>query len=152
MLKCAKCGQEMVEGTTVCPSWGTPVSGGVLKQLPQIGFGEAIKLCFSKYATFSGRARRSEYWYFVLFNFIIGLVLGMIPFLGWVLGIIYSLATVVPSLAVGARRLHDSGKSALLLLLLLIPVIGGIIILVLTLIDSDKGDNQYGPSTKYVVE
>lgn len=76
----------------------------------------------------------------------------MIPFLGWVLGIIYSLATVVPSLAVGARRLHDSGKSALLLLLLLIPVIGGIIILVLTLIDSDKGDNQYGPSTKYVVE
>lgn len=151
MLKCTKCGQEMVEGTAVCPSCGTPVSGGTLKQLPQIGFGESIKLCFGKYATFSGRARRSEYWYFVLFNFIIGLVLGMIPVLGWILGIIYSLATILPSLAVAARRLHDSGKSGWLLLLLLIPLIGGIIIFIFTLLDSEKGDNQYGPSTKYVV-
>ncbi len=152
MSKCANCGQEITEPASVCPSCGTLLNEKCIKSLPQVSFGESIKICFSKYATFSGRARRSEYWYFVLFNFIVGLILSVIPFLGWILGIIYSLATIIPSLAVNVRRLHDIGKSGWFLLLFLIPIIGAIVIFIFTLFDSEKEENQYGPSTKYVIE
>ena len=66
---------------------------------PSRGFVEAISICFTKYDTFSGRASRSEYWFFALFCFIIG----MIPFIG--------LVTILPSIAVTVRRLHDTGRS-----------------------------------------
>jgi uncharacterized membrane protein YhaH (DUF805 family) len=88
---------------------------------------------FQKYATFSGRARRSEFWYFVLANFIIGIILGVIDnvlgtnnYLGernGLLGFIYSLLTIIPNLALGVRRLHDIGKSGWFLLLMLIPIV-----------------------------
>lgn len=79
---------------------------------PQVSFGEAIGICFKKYADFTGRARRSEYWWFTLFQFMVGIVLGWIPFLGQIV----ALAFLLPSLAVAARRLHDIGKSGLWLL------------------------------------
>ena len=91
-----------------------------------MSFGEAIKSVFSKYATFSGRARRSEYWYFVLFNvlFMLGfaLIARVFPeakFLTY-LYLVYSLAIVIPSLAVGVRRLHDIGKRGWNMFILLI--------------------------------
>ena len=85
-----------------------------------MNFGEAIKSVFSKYATFSGRARRSEFWYFVLFNFLVSFVLGLIPFLSWVAGL-WALAVLIPSLAVAVRRFHDIGKSGWTYLYFLVP-------------------------------
>ncbi len=87
-----------------------------------MSFGEAIKSVFSKYATFSGRARRSEFWYFFLLNFIICFVLGFIPFLSWVSGL-WSLAVLIPFLAVTVRRFHDTGKSGWYYLVPLIPAL-----------------------------
>ena len=112
-----------------------------------MSFGEAIKSCFSKYATFSGRARRSEYWYFFLFNFLIGFVLGLIlqP-----LAYVYTLATLLPSLAVCFRRMHDIGKSGAYLLLALIPIVGAILLIVWFCQDSQPGSNTYGPNPKSV--
>jgi uncharacterized membrane protein YhaH (DUF805 family) len=91
----------------------------------QMTFGESIKTCFSKYADFSGRASRSEYWWWFLF-----LVLGTIAasIVSDTVSALFSLATVVPSLAVGCRRLHDIDKSGWFQLLNLIPVIGWIIV------------------------
>lgn len=110
-----------------------------------MGMIEAIKSCFNNYATFSGRARRSEYWYFCLFNFLVGLVLGFtgIPFLSG----LFALITFLPALAVAVRRLHDVGKSGWMYLLCLLPLIGTIWLLVLFCTDS-KADNQYGPNPK----
>lgn len=106
------------------------------------------------YAGFSGRARRREYWMFALFNAIIVFVLAMIDRVVFgadtpVLSGLYTLAVVIPSVAVAVRRLHDTGRSAWWLLVGLVPVVGGIILLVFYLLDSDAGPNEYGPSPKY---
>lgn len=92
----------------------------------QMTFGESIKTCFSKYADFSGRASRSEYWWWFLF-----LVLGTIAasIVNDTVSGLFSLATVLPSLAVGCRRLHDIDKSGWFQLLNLIPVIGWVILI-----------------------
>jgi uncharacterized membrane protein YhaH (DUF805 family) len=95
------------------------------------------------YATFSGRARRSEYWYFVLFNIIISIVLGLIGGmleLGF-LSNLYSLLIIVPSIAVGVRRMHDVGKSGWFLL---IPIYN----LILAVTEGTKGTNAYGADPK----
>jgi uncharacterized membrane protein YhaH (DUF805 family)/regulator of sirC expression with transglutaminase-like and TPR domain len=109
-----------------------------------------------KYAVFSGRARRKEYWMFVLFNFIFSLVafildlvifgIGLVGFSP--LNIMYGLAVFVPTLAVSIRRLHDVGKSGWYYLIILIPIAGPIWFLVLTCTDSQLGDNKYGPYPK----
>ncbi|MBK6512489.1 MAG: DUF805 domain-containing protein [Haliea sp.] len=110
-----------------------------------------------KYAQFSGRARRKEYWYFTLFNVIFSVVLSFVDGLTgtWnpesgvgLLSGIYSLAVLIPAIAVGVRRLHDTGRSAWWLLILLIPLIGVIIFLVFMVLESQEGENQYGPSPK----
>jgi uncharacterized membrane protein YhaH (DUF805 family) len=114
-----------------------------------------------KYAVFSGRARRKEYWMFVLFNIIISFVLGLIDgivlsSLGidigstklGVLGTIYGLAIFVPALAVAVRRLHDTNRSGWWLLISLVPFIGAIILIVFFVKDSQPGDNKYGPNPK----
>ena len=85
-----------------------------------MSFGEAIKSVFSKYATFSGRARRSEYWYFYLFTFLVTLVLECIPFVG-LLSFVWTLAILIPSIAVTVRRFHDIGKSGWNYLFFAIP-------------------------------
>ena len=118
-----------------------------------MGFTEAIKTCFSKYATFSGRARRSEYWYFCLFDWLItGILTGMGYALNSkvLLGVssIASLALIIPMLAVAVRRLHDIGKSGWFYLFFLIPLVGGIILLVWFCTDSAPGPNMYGPNPK----
>ena len=85
-----------------------------------MSFGEAIKSVFSKYATFSGRARRSEFWYFFLFNFLVSFVLNLIPHFSVVSGL-WALAVLIPTLAVTVRRFHDIGKSGWTYLYFLIP-------------------------------
>jgi len=104
-------------------------------------FMTAVKTCFSKYADFNGRATRSEYWYFFLFQFICGIVLGWIPVVGWLV----SLALLVPQLAVAWRRLHDMGKSGANYLFILIPLVGWIFVLIWLCKETQPGDNQYGP-------
>ena len=114
-----------------------------------------------KYADFSGRAVRKEYWMFQLINTIIFAVVGILMVLltsalhsiGFVfLGIlvVYFLAIIIPSLAVSFRRLHDTGRSAWWLLIGLVPYIGSLVILVFTVLDSQPGDNAYGPNPKGV--
>ena len=104
----------------------------------------AIKTCFSKYADFTGRARRSEFWFWWLFTFIVGLILGWIPVIGWSI----SIALIIPNLAVGARRLHDTGRSGWWQLLQLLPIVGIIVLIVFWVQDSNAGENQYGANPK----
>ncbi len=103
------------------------------------------------YVGFEGRARRTEYWMFVLFNFIASLILGFIGgFIGLdsILSYIYSLAVLLPSLAVAVRRLHDTGRSGWMILLSLIPLVGAIVLIVFMCQDSQPGDNKYGSNPK----
>ena len=149
-----------------------------------MGFGEAIGACFQKYVTFSGRARRPEYWYFYLFLIVVSIVAGLVD--GMIFGFdpetsispistVFSLATLLPILAVSWRRLHDIGKPGyynFIVLVAMIPagvlfyaglqiapdfsialfVIAGLIILAAVIIQlvwlvspTQKGANQYGP-------
>ena len=103
-----------------------------------------------KYAVFSGRARRKEYWMFLLFNIIIVIALGVIETIvgtNSVIALFYTLAILLPGLAVTVRRLHDTGKSGWWLLIGIVPLIG-IVILVFMVQDGQTGDNQYGPNPK----
>ena len=103
-----------------------------------------------KYAVFSGRARRKEYWMFLLFHIIIIIALGVIESIvgtNSVIALFYMLAILLPGLAVTVRRLHDTGKSGWWLLIGLVPLIG-IVILVYMVQDDQAGDNQYGPNPK----
>ena len=112
-----------------------------------------------QYADFKGRARRKEYWMFILFNIIFG---GIAMILDSVFGIaiegvgygplygVYVLVLFIPGLAVAVRRLHDIGKSGWMILIALIPVIGAIWILVLMVTDSNPGENLYGANPKEV--
>ncbi|HEV7802196.1 MAG TPA: DUF805 domain-containing protein [Burkholderiales bacterium] len=103
-----------------------------------------------RYAEFSGRASRTEFWMFTLVNFIVVVVLSLLDsFIGFgLLGMIYGLGVLIPSLAVSVRRLHDTNRSGWWLLIGLIPVIGFIVLLVFMVQDSDAGDNQYGSNPK----
>ncbi len=104
-----------------------------------------------KYAVFSGRARRTEYWMFVLFNLIFTIVAIVLDFIigTYVLFyVVYVLAVFIPGLAVSVRRLHDVGKSGWMFLIVLIPIIGGIWLLVLMVTNGDLGENQYGTNPK----
>lgn len=114
-------------------------------------FSEAIKTSLvNKYATFSGRATRSEYWYVVLFGYLLALLivfLGMIidsPELIIGLSTVLSLILLVPGLAVCIRRLHDTGRSGWWYLLVLIPYIGAFALLIIFCLKSSE-DNKYGP-------
>lgn len=124
---------------------------------------EALK----KYAVFTGRSRRAEYWYFQLFNILVGIAIILVfAFLGGVLaGItgngekaaeaiaqlaysVFALGTFLPALGVLIRRLHDTNRSGWWVLIGLLPLIGGIVLIVFCVQDSDPGSNQYGPNPK----
>ncbi|KKW41684.1 MAG: hypothetical protein UY92_C0014G0009 [Candidatus Magasanikbacteria bacterium GW2011_GWA2_56_11] len=107
-----------------------------------------------KYAIFSGRSNRREYWTFVLFHVLVTIILSTMDSImesrlgaSFLVGI-YALATLVPSLAVGVRRLHDTNRSGWWVLIGFIPVIGSIILIFFLAADSQPGDNQYGPNPK----
>lgn len=112
-----------------------------------------------KYAVFSGRAQRSEYWYFILFNLIFSIVLAVVDGLTGsfseeagmgLLGGVYALAVFLPTLAVSVRRLHDTGRNGWWMLIVFVPIIGFIVLLVFMVSDSKPEENEYGPSPKFV--
>lgn len=123
-------------------------------------FSQAVKIVFSRYATFAGRSSRAEYWYFVLFNIV---VYGCLAIIAWyfpaadggmpmwinVLGGIFGLVVLLPSLAVSVRRMHDIGKGGGWIFISLIPVIGSIWFLILTLLAGDAYPNRFGPVPEY---
>lgn len=127
-----------------------------------MSFIDAIKSYFKNYATFKGRARRSEFWFTVLFTFLVSAALSII-FPGptdmvWDMEVeqssaaenLWSLATIVPSLAVTWRRLHDVGRSGKYFFFILIPIAGIIMLLIELTKDSQPGENKYGASVKQV--
>jgi uncharacterized membrane protein YhaH (DUF805 family) len=97
------------------------------------------------YVNFEGRAGRKEFWYAFLFSFVISFILGLLGKVGAILSGIWSLAVLLPTLGVGARRLHDINKSGWLLLLAFIPLIGEIILIIWWAKEGDATENQYGP-------
>jgi uncharacterized membrane protein YhaH (DUF805 family) len=100
-----------------------------------------------QYAVFDGRAGRPEYWWFFLINTIISVILDLVipGATGQVLGAIYALAVLLPSIGVGIRRLHDTNRTGWWLLVSLVPLVGWIWIIVLLALAGDDGPNRYGP-------
>jgi len=121
-----------------------------------MGFTEAVKACLSKYATFSGRALRSEYWYFYLFNVLASIVLGVVDSMAFgmqagILRGLFGLAMILPTLAAGARRLHDTDRSGWWQLLWFVPIIGWIILIVFLATPGTGADNRFdaAPSSSH---
>ena len=168
-LFCAKCGKEMPEASKFCTACGAQASGqggSTSASQPQEDlslFGYYQK-CFKNFAVFKGRAKRKEYWGFMLFNFIICFVLGLVSMAVLLPIVVYGLVSFIPSLAVMARRLHDTGRPlagwrALVVvatcIIDCIPAVAGVgaLIFLPFLIawgwtDSQPGANQYGPNPK----
>lgn len=132
---------------------------------------EAVKHVFGNYATFTGRARRSEYWLFYLFNILLTLGIGLLNMVFIMIGAsdsgamnvsmaisgiasfavgIYGLAIIIPSLALCCRRLHDIGKPGSYMLFALVPVVGGILLLVWALQDSEPGGQSVRPEPEEI--
>lgn len=124
-------------------------------------FGQSIKTCFSKYVTFSGRAARSEFWWFALFVFAGQIVLSWIDIALWgttevapgsiagstdtpILSVLFGLATLLPMISVAVRRLHDRNKSGWWYWLMLIPLVGFIILIVWFATEGTRGANRFG--------
>lgn len=131
-------------------------------------FSQSIKSVFSKYADFSGRATRSEFWYFYLFTFLVGMVYFFAVIttavtsgvnsaaLTYIQAIyaIYALGIMIPSLALTVRRLHDTGHSGWWIFLNLLLVIGSIVLFIWYITDSDPDTNEYGdnPKQEFIAE
>lgn len=124
---------------------------------------EWMILPLKRYADFSGRSRRKEYWMFALFVTLIYFILafvfgGFAAFsgdegggsmgIGGILLILFWLAILIPSIAVGVRRFHDQDKSGWMLLLSFIPLVGGLIVFIFMLLEGTRGPNRYGPDPK----
>jgi uncharacterized membrane protein YhaH (DUF805 family) len=140
------------------PLWA-PLYGATIKQ--------AVQRFFKKYATFSGRASRSEYWWWALVSLIVGIIINVITstgttttasgsamtgpgaVIGMILAVIWGLGTIVPSLALLARRLHDVNLSAWLILLVLVPILGGLALLVMTILPSNPAGQRFDRPTGY---
>jgi uncharacterized membrane protein YhaH (DUF805 family) len=124
-----------------------------------MSFTQAIRSVLSQYVGFTGRARRSEFWWWFLFTVLVGIVVSILDqILGTtvgegfnqtgVFGTIASLALILPNLAVSVRRLHDTGRSGWWILIGLVPIVGFIVLLVFYVQDSKPGPNQHGPNPK----
>ena len=103
---------------------------------------ESIRVCFTKYATFEGRASRSEFWWFMLFLVLVSTACGIFSSM---LSMVFTLATLVPAIAVTTRRLHDVDKSGWMQLIGLIPIVGWSLVIV-RLCQAGKGPNRFGPA------
>ena len=170
-MNCSVCSAELEEGAQFCGVCGTRIGGndfspGVDQQgdeQPMVGFGEAIGRGFKNYVNFNGRANRAEYWWWALF----AMIISVIPFVN-----ILGLATIIPSFSLGARRLHDIGRtgwwlllpwlsalvavflgllgsSSVLVIIAALSSFGGIILLfVFSVLEGDMGPNKYGPDPR----
>lgn len=116
---------------------------------------EATRMCFQKYAKFQGRARRAEFWWFTLFLMLAGIGIDLVDriILGFRLGeyeigpigALFAIATFIPAIAVGVRRLHDINRSGWWHLMFLVPIIGWIVLIVWWATSGNKGENRFGP-------
>jgi len=162
-MYCSNCGNLCADNAALCEKCGTPLQNVAspsfnsqdLPQLPRPSFISCYCKAWQLYATFTGRARRAEYWYFMLANLIVmvlcQIILAVSPqsaVFVLALSTAYSLATCVPSLALSARRLHDVGKSGWYIVATLIPVVGWIWYLILVCTQGKAGDNEYGSDPK----
>ena len=179
---CINCGAQILHNAKFCPACGAPVykepsadtaPQGQNQEVPRLSGDREISMAPStpdrgqgpltwylevlkKYAVFSGRAQRKEYWYFFLFNLLIGAALGFIEGMtglfaasdSSVLANLYTVAVVIPGIAVSVRRLHDTDRSGWWLWIALVPFIGALVLLVFMVFDSHPGQNRYGPSPK----
>ena len=153
-MNCSVCSAELEEGAQFCGVCGTRVEGNDFlpggdeqgDEQPMVGFTQAISLGFSNYINFQGRATRAEYWWWTLFIVIADVVLGIVDaILGTgFLGSLFGLAIIIPGLALGARRLHDIGKSGWWQLLWFAVIVGWIILLVWAIRQGNRGQNHYG--------
>jgi len=130
-----------------------PSYAGVPAYAPAVmPFPDAVRSVLNQYVTFTGRARRSEYWWFGLFNLGLSLVAAAfdafigVPLSQWIVG----LGLLLPGLAVAVRRLHDIGRSGWWLLIGAVPLVGAIVLIVFLCTDSERGPNRWGPSPKYL--
>jgi uncharacterized membrane protein YhaH (DUF805 family) len=155
MVFCRGCGKEIHSTAIACPHCGAPQnsntsqndSAGVITSdsfdaIEQMSFGKSISTCLSKYADFKGRAQRSEYWWFVLFTMLLGIIAGLID-KSDVLSLILNIAFLLPSLGAATRRLHDVNRSGWWQLIAITVI--GIIPLIIWLASKPDADvNQYG--------
>jgi len=153
-MKCPTCRNDNPAGAQFCGGCGTNLHSGeasIDAELPMVGFGDAISRGFSNYFTFYGRATRAENWWWALFTIIGMVALSIVENIAGipaVLSGIFRLATLIPSFAVGARRLHDINRSGWWLLLWFAILIGWIILIVWAIKQGDKGPNKYGPDPR----
>lgn len=141
-MYCTQCGSYLPDNVRFCTECGAAVKRS--EPAKSVGFGQAVKLAFTRYADFKGRSRRSEYWWFTLFNIIVSSVLTIaMAEYAW----IWSLVVLIPGLAICVRRLHDVGKSGWFYLWMLLPLAGYIIVLIQFCKDSAP-DNRWGPNPK----
>lgn len=159
---CKKCGNILPDNAKICSACGastqepsgerqtyttyqTQRSDRTLdRKVPPVGFVEAVKRFAAHYADFSGRSRRSEYWWVVLFNLLMdALFAAFVPQLSY----LWTLVTLIPSIAICVRRLHDVGKSGWWYLFIFLPLVGFVIVLIQLCRDSAE-DNQWGPNPK----
>jgi len=158
---CSSCGTQALENSKFCQKCGKAVgdNGAALaSEAPQEEY-EELSLwgyyvkCLKNYATFSGRARRKEYWGFFLFDFLIAFGIGILGLLfgddDGILQNLYCLATLIPAWAVFCRRMHDIGKSGWNWLWGFAIIVGWIYLFILCCREGDAEENQYGPSTKW---
>lgn len=119
-----------------------------------MSFVEAVRSALAQYATFRGRARRSEYWWFTLFYVVWVIVMTVVasmlvsPESSGIVSLVLYLPMVIPGIAVTVRRLHDTNRSGAWYLINFVPIVGPIVLLVFMVMDSQPGENQYGPSPK----
>lgn len=164
---CTKCGHILADTDKFCTSCGARVQRGQEEtltwtkvnapcdhphdtaELPPVSLGEAVRLYFSRYKDFSGRSRRSEYWGATVAIWVVTLLLTLVLGEESLLVSLWTLATLVPNLAISVRRLHDVGRRWVWLLWNLLPVVGQIILLVALCTDSQKQPNAWGESPKY---
>lgn len=116
----------------------------------QVSFKEAVVWALTKnYCNFNGRSSRSEYWWYVLFTFIVGVVISVVfsfsQDVNMIVSCVVNLALLLPGLGLCVRRLHDIGKSGWWVFLAFIPLVGAIILIVWFCKESMPGENEYGP-------
>ncbi len=148
MVFCRSCGGRLHSFAAACPHCGAPqrfAGGG--DGIPRT-FGTSIGLCFSKYVTFSGRAPRAEFWWFMLFVMVVEIVLAglsaKIEAAVYLYGL-FCLAVVLPNISVMVRRLHDRDRSGWWYWIILIPFVGAVILLIWFCSRGTRGPNSYGP-------
>lgn len=147
---CTGCGEENIAGANFCGKCGATINavspvldqGYYADQVPMVSFTYAVQLAFQKYFDFNGRSTRAEYWWFSLFTFVGSILLSMI---NPIFQSLFALITLIPSLSLGVRRLHDINKSGWWLLLWFAFLIGWIILIVWAIQKSDAWNNKYGP-------